>query len=358
MSERRVVIFGWAESVHVQRWATGLAERGYPVRVVSLDGSPIDGIDTQIIPRAGKLSYLTRSRRAARLAREFNPDIVHVHYAGGFSLWGLRTGFTPTVVSVWGADVIDLPARYWHRLVIGRALSQANGVSATSEMLREQTEKRFPRTRGRIRVIPFGVEVPGDPPTLPDGPIKLCYIKRHLPKYGPEVLLSALAQVHRQLPEIRLTMAGEGELTEALKHQAGELGLTDAVDFVGFVDNRRIYSLLQEHHIMVMPSIMESESFGVAVLEAGACARPVIASRVGGVPEVVRDGETGLLVEPGDVRGLAQAIIGLAEDRGRCAAMGAAGHAFVREAYSWERSLDLMSEFYEDVISQVQHDRA
>ena len=102
---------------------------------------------------------------------------------------------------------------------------------------------------------------------------------------------------------------------------------------------------------MVMPSVMESESFGVAVLEASACGRPVIASRVGGVPEVLRHGETGLLVPPGDTDALAKAIISLASDREKCRAMGEAGRELVRADYPWERSLDMLTELYNRSIN-------
>ena len=106
---------------------------------------------------------------------------------------------------------------------------------------------------------------------IPLGPLRLCYIKNHKRKYGPDVLLRALVRAREAIPDVRLTMAGEGEITPQLKHLAVELGVDEIVDFVGSVSNERIYSLVQEHHLMIMPSIMESESFGVAVLEASAC---------------------------------------------------------------------------------------
>ena len=102
VQQGRLVIFGWADSAHVQRWAKSLQERDWAVRVVSLGPDMIDGVDTVAIPRGGRLSYLTRSRAAARAALEFKPDIVHIHYVGGFGLWGIRAGFHPLVASVWG----------------------------------------------------------------------------------------------------------------------------------------------------------------------------------------------------------------------------------------------------------------
>lgn len=99
---------------------------------------------------------------------------------------------------------------------------------------------------------------------------------------------------------------------------------------------------------MVMPS--REEAFGVAVLEAAACGRPTIASRVGGVPEVIRDNETGLLVPPGDEAALAQALLRLVRDPETCRRMGEAGRALVQKEYLWNDSLNRMSQLYENVI--------
>jgi glycosyltransferase involved in cell wall biosynthesis len=154
------------------------------------------------------------------------------------------------------------------------------------------------------------------------------------------------------MPDVRLTLAGEGEMTQALKRLADRLGLRSHVEFVGFVPNERIYSLLQDHHVMVMPSVMESESFGVAVLEAAACGRPAVASRVGGVPAVLRDCETGLLVPPGDEVALAEAILRLAGDLELGRRMGLAGRAQVEAEYRWEDSLERMSSLYASLMHE------
>jgi len=154
--------------------------------------------------------------------------------------------------------------------------------------------------------------------------------------------------VVKKVSDITITIAGTGEMTPRLKELAVSLKVDSHVDFVGLVDHSEVYALLEKHHIMVMPSLQEA--FGVAALEASACGRPVIASRVGGVPEVVEDGVTGLLVPPGDVGALAEAIVGLARDRERCERMGRAGREMVRQRYRWEHSLDMMSELYESLI--------
>jgi L-malate glycosyltransferase len=350
MALGRVAIFGWADSVHLRRWAIGMSGRGYEVRVISLGGSPIPGIDTIIIPRRHRWSYFTQAGRAVMAAREFHPDLVHVHYAGGFGWWGARCDFAPLLVSVWGSDVVRLDRYSLRRVIIRRILHRAHHVTATSAALGKTALELAPSVANRLSIIPFGVAVPESPASLPEPPVKLCFIKQHRARYGPDILLRALARASNKLPNLRLTMAGEGEMTDRLVRLTHELGLTGQVDFVGFVDNRQMYAMLEKHHIIMMPSL--EEAFGVAALEAAACARPVIASRVGGIPEVVQDGVTGILLPPGDIEALADAIVTLAGDPGRSRAMGLAGYQFVRASYSWEHSLDLMSDLYARVIEQ------
>jgi glycosyltransferase involved in cell wall biosynthesis len=348
----RIVIFGWAQSVHVRRWVEGLAQRGYQLKVISLGGEPLPGVETCLLPRRGKWSYLTQTNRAIREARAFRPDIAHAHYAAGFGLWTLRVNFAPTIVSVWGSDIIDFPSNRLSRNLIKKVLGRATHITATGELLKRTALRLNPDAAGKITVIPFGVTVPDDIAPLPPPPVRLCFIKQHRPKYGPDILLRALAEVKKSVPDITLSMAGDGEMTASLKRLATELQLTQNVSFVGFIPNERMYSFLRRHHIMVMPSLVEG--FGVASLEAAACGRPVIASNVGGVPEVVQDGRTGILVPPGDHRRLAEAIVKLSGDAQLCRQMGQAGHRFVKENYSWEKSLDMMCSLYDKLI----HERA
>ena len=350
MTNKRIVIFGWAHSVHVQRWVQGLTERGYQIKVISLSGKTLPDVETSVLPRSGKWSYFTQATAAARQAREFTPNLIHVHYAGGFGLWGVRTGIKPTVVSVWGSDLIGYRPRWLYNSLLRFVLKRATHVTATGRFLKETTCRICPTVCDKMSIIPFGVDIPEKIESPPSEPLRICYIKGHRLKYGPDVLLKAMTEVKKAVPGITLSFAGQGELTRKLKRMVFALGLEDVVHFVGFVQRDRIYPFLQEHHLMVMPSL--TEAFGVAALEASACGRPVIASNVDGVPEVVLDGTTVILVPPKDPDKLAKAIINLAQDANTREKMGKAGYEFVKKRYSWERSLDMMCDLYERLINE------
>jgi len=349
MPKRRIAIFGYSDSVHIQRWAEGLQRRGNEVRVISCGGSPIEDIDTVVLSKFTRLSYLTQGARARSAAEEFRPDIVHAHYAASFGWWARKFDYCPTIVSVWGSDAVQAVDSGWRRWMLRKVLTSANLVTATSRYLAGVTRGVVPSLVGKIEVVPFSSEFPKQarPEPLED-PIKICFIKAHSAVYGPEVLIEAMALVHKHLPEVRLSIAGQGPLTSRLTKMVEKLGLENHVEFPGQIDFHKLSDYIQDHHMMVMPSL--AESFGVAVLDASACARPVIASDVGGVKEVLRDGRTGLLVPPGDVEYLAAAILRLASEPELRRGLGEEGRRFVLDRYSWDSCLDKMTALYERLI--------
>jgi L-malate glycosyltransferase len=350
-AKKRIAIYGWADSEHVVRWVEGLYKRDYEIKVISSGGSMVPHAQTAVTPRIGKIGYLLGLPQALWETSRFKPDLLHVHYAAGFGLWGMMSGVSPMIVSVWGSDVVEFVSNPIGRAYMRRVLHKASHITATSHFLLDHALELLPEAKNKISLVPFGVTVleqlAAPPATLP---IKLCYIKSHRPIYGPHILIQAMVQVRREIPDIKLSVAGVGEHTKEFLRLVMSLGLQNTVQFVGYIPNSEIYKFLVGHHIMVMPSLQES--FGVAALEAGACGRPVIATRVGGIPEIVLNNRTGLLVPPNDVDALAEAIITLARDEEQRRSMGRAAYEFVRDNYSWEKSVDQMCGIYERVLNE------
>lgn len=171
---------------------------------------------------------------------------------------------------------------------------------------------------------------------------RLLCVGRLIPIKGHLVLLRALAQARLRVPGITLGVAGRGPLEPALKAYARELGLDEAVNFLGFVSP--VQRALEDAAIVVVPSI--GEGFGMVALEAMERGRPVVASAVGGLPEIVADGETGLVVPAGDAEALGEAIVELAGNLPRAATMGRAGRERALAEFPPERCAERIEALY------------
>ena len=367
----RVLMLANPDSVHTLKWVRGLSSRGVEVlllglqapRALSYAGLPGVRLETAGVPArvtrggewsAAKLAYLAGVRRARALARAWRPDVVHAHYLTSYGLVGALAGLRPLLVSVWGADIYENPDRSWlHRRVARFALARADRVSATSQVMARRT-RAF--TAHDVRVIPFGIDpavfAPGREATpFAPGDLVIGTVKTMHPKYGISVLIEAFARLvarHPALP-LRLLLVGGGPQLDALRALAARLGVGDRTHFTGQVAMAEV----PRHHRMIdiyaALSTLDSESFGVAVIEAGASGRPVVVSDVGGLPEVVRDGETGLIVPRNDATAAADALERLVLDPALRARLGAAGRAHVTATYDFDRNLDQMLALYAEM---------
>jgi glycosyltransferase involved in cell wall biosynthesis len=147
-----------------------------------------------------------------------------------------------------------------------------------------------------------------------------------------------------------LTIVGKGPLRGELEHMAADLGVMNVTTFTGWVPYAEVPAYLNQLDIFVAPSRMESESFGVAILEASSCGIPVVVSDVGGLPEVVKHGETGVVVESENVGAFAEAMHRLICDRTLRKRMGDAGRNRVVSQYQWEANVSLMEDVYLRVL--------
>jgi glycosyltransferase involved in cell wall biosynthesis len=200
-----------------------------------------------------------------------------------------------------------------------------------------------------FEIVHYGIDPDGAAPAYPDGPPRLLCVGRLIPIKGHIVLLRAFAAARRELPELRLEIAGRGPLEPALKALARELGVADAVGFLGHVSP--IQRAIERASIVVVPSM--GEGFGMVALEAMERARPVIAAAIGGLGELVRDGDTGLLVPPGEAEPLTEAILRLARDPALARAMGEAGRRRAVSRFLQTFCTDRTALLYEGALARA-----
>ena len=196
-----------------------------------------------------------------------------------------------------------------------------------------------------VRISPGWEGVPL-PPTSSNGDPTVVCVAKFRPEKGHAVLLAAFDLVRRQVPQARLRLVGDGELEAELKADVASRGLNGSVEFVGAVP--QIWPVLASAHVFALPSL--SEAFGIAAVEAMAAGVPVVASEVGGLPEIVTPGVTGELFPPGDHEALASHLIRLLRSPDLRERMGAAGRE-AAQAHSMERTVARYVALYDEMLS-------
>jgi glycogen(starch) synthase len=285
-------------------------------------------------------------RDVAELKRAFAPDLIHAHNFGPSILFHIETADAHPAPLLFTVTLELLPDQdSAPDTLMGRTLRAADWVTCVSSASLAQVRERVPEIVSRSSVIFNSVDLPAisPRPLSAEAPRLLCLGRLQTQK-GFDVALSAMAALKGRFPNARLIIAGDGPERSALERQASELNLTDAVEFIGWVAPDRVPVLINEATIVVMPS--RWEGLPLVALEAGQLSRPVVATRISGLSELVQDRRTGLLVEPEDVTGLAEAIAFMLAHPETAARMGQALSTRVQELFSWQRCVDAYDEIY------------
>jgi len=346
---------------HLLALLPALRERGIDARFLGLDvpGSDAprfyEALDELGLPhrsvRCGPDVSARMARDVIRAIRAERPELVHTHLVhadvyGGLAARMLRV---PSVSTRHNDDRYLLgPFRY-----VDRAFARpARRLIAISDAVRRFLEQSG-HEPAKLVTIRYGLdELPStrsDPTPAAAGipadvPLAVA-VGRLIAQKDHATLLRAFARVRSTLPEARLAILGSGPLEAETRKLAGELGLEEAVTLPGRTDIR---DWLERADVFVHTS--RWEGFGIVLLEAMLAGLPVVATRVSAVPEVVADGVTGVLVEAGDVDGLAAALQALLTDRERARALGEAGRRRAREEFSVARMAECTHALYDEVL--------
>ncbi len=349
----RVVYLADAPYVHTRRWVRHFAARGVEAHVISFRPAEIEGATVHYVDgleAIGKARYVVHARRVRALVESLRPDLLHALHLTSYGFLAGLSGFQPSIVSVWGTDVLEAPGvSPLHRWITRHALKRAGSITATGMRLAEATLPYAPRGKP-VSVIPYGVDLdafrPAARPARPHPTIGA--VGRLSPEKGFEHLLRAVALLRDNGVTLDVVLAGDGPSRGALERLTAELKIGPRVRFLGEVAHDDVPAVLQGFDIFAMPSTWEG--FGVSAIEASAMELPVVASDIHGIPDVVVDGETGLLVPPASATALAAAIARLAADREVRLRMGAAGRAFIERHYRWQDNAALMERLYADMV--------
>jgi N-acetyl-alpha-D-glucosaminyl L-malate synthase BshA len=310
---------------------------------------------------------LALASRMAEVAEYNSLDLLHVHYAIPHSVSALlarqmlaaRGRSLPFVTTLHGTDITLVGLDRSYLPITRHAIQESDGVTSISSYLREQTIQRFDTTR-HIEVIPNFVNCDVYQP-LRDETLhsqrRLHYARpseallMHLSNFRPVKrvvdVVKIFARITREIPA-QLILIGDGPDRSAAEWLAHDLGIHQRIHFLGKQD--RVNELLPLADLLLMPS--EMESFGLVALEAMACKVPTIATRVGGVPELIDDGETGLLFSVGDIDAMADAALHLLNDRPRLNTMRDTARQTAQKRFCATLIIPKYVDFYQQVLAQ------
>jgi glycosyltransferase involved in cell wall biosynthesis len=336
----------------------------------------------------GKVAFAQFVRAYLRAGQEavrgFRPDVVHAHWwlPGGLvgALISRRTA-APLVVTTHGTDVELLRKTRGATPLARFAFGQARAITCGSEYLRAQLVSLGVANAARVRVIPMPVSTAfvegetdgrrqtadrrrqtaaggrqeagsGQPSAVGGRPsaFRILTVARLSPQKGIDTLLDAVGLVHARGHAVRLTIIGDGDQRAPLQAKAQEMGLAPLVTFTGMLPQSELPGRYAECDVFVLPSVREG--MGLVLAEALLCGAPIIATASGGVTDIVRDGETGLLFPERDASALAAAIERYVREPSYAARLAARGRAWVLDRFAPERVGDQFLHVYESVVSR------
>jgi len=365
---KKVLLLGDVNSSHTRKWAEQLVSQGAATAIHSLTAPRDDwAVRMDIRLTSGgrsarrsedsvmKLGYLADVFSARSAIRSFRPDVVHAHYATSYGLLGALSGFHPLVISCWGSDVKAFPAKsILHKWLVTFNLGHADAVFVTSPEIARCIRALSPK---EPVITPFGINVDTFAPSVPaagesSGRLVIGSLKSLEPIYRIDAVIRAFRQVRLGRPDrdLHLVIVGGGSCARSLNDLAEHLGVREAVTFAGQVSPSDVPQWIAKMDLVVnAPSY---ESFGVSVLEAMACGKPVIVTGVGGLGDLVTDGREGLVVDKDDPGALEAAMLALVDDAGLRNRMGRAGRDRVLADYNIADNFSRIMEMYEKLIME------
>jgi glycosyltransferase involved in cell wall biosynthesis len=360
----RLCFIADGRSIHTQRWAEHFG-KGHEVHLITYDpvGHVLPGVTEHVVPSPFRnlwLGFWPRHLRIRRLIRRIDPDLVHAHFITKYGFHLPLGGKWPVVVSAWGDDILVLPPK--SRLILAftrRVLEGADLVYAVSQDLRRHILEDFGIAPGKVVWLPMGIDTalfsPGDEKGGKEReqgkPVTLFSNRGFFPVYDTRNLLSGFALALEEDPALTLVLKGDGPEKEEMKALAATLASPSAIIFRDRTSYAEVPGDLRGADIFI--STATSDGTPVSVLEAMATGLPCIATRVGGVPEWITDGENGLLVPPGDPAALARAILALAGDPSLRERLGTRARETVRERADWGRLMVRVEEDYKKLTGRA-----
>jgi glycogen(starch) synthase len=344
-----------------------LSTRGYAFTVITpkshsalpdqeeYQGIPIHRFSFRNDSTPSIIDYVMEMRgKVVKLKHTFYPDLIHINAVGRGDFFHLMTNnayrapFLVTLHGQWEKQIEP---------IVEHTLRNADWVAGCSAAILDRGRQLVPEIISRSSVIYNGFEIPPiTPQPLPFDPPRILCLGRLAHEKGFDLALAGFASIIDRFPKARLILAGDGPARAELEEQAAHEKISHAVEFTGWVASEAVPALINDATMVLLPS--RQDSFPLVALEAAGMARPVVATRVGGLPEILLHQETGLLVTPEDTTGMADAIGFLIDNPGAAIRMGMAAQKRVETVFSWQEQVDAYDRLYRKLVEENSSTRA
>lgn len=363
---KKILLLSDINSAHTRKWAEALAERGLEIGIFSLRNSDSDWFkkhknisilsDSRISAKTfhkasiKKFVYLKLLPKLKKVIKEFKPDILHAHYATSYGLLGRLSGFHPFFISCWGSDVMNFPNRgFFQKSILKSNLKSADKILATSQTIEKYIHKIINK---KVIITPFGIDTaifkPMEVQSVFDADqIVIGAIKSLEKIYCIDILIRAFAELKKKVKNIKLLIVGEGTQRDELATLANQLQIEKDILFTGKIAHNEIPAY--HNMIDIFVNISEYESFGVSVLEAMACAKPVVVTDTGGLNEIIQNDSIGFKIPVKDIQLLVSKLLLLIADKELRSKIGNNARQYVLDNYNWKNNLEIMISEYEKI---------
>lgn len=357
------------KSIHIERWSTYFASKGYDVHLITFTAKPIKGVKIHELRYFGKLAYPVRVWNIRKAVEKINPDILHAHYMSHYGIYGALTGFHPYIVSVWGSDVLKTPQESkTHRYGVSYALNRADYITTTAEFMKGYLIEAFDLPQNKIVRIPWGIDleifhrgykkevrtVKRSLGIETNAPIILS--NRHMePKYEIEDIICAIPHVLKSISDaVFVFIRGVGSLgfESKIKRKAQKLGVANNTRFISeHVTPREMAIYLNMANAFL--SIPKTDQFGSSVIEGMACGSIPIVSDIEVYYQYLRNEINALFVNSESPKEMGEKIIYAIRHPEIRDDYHAINKGIVEEKEDWGRNAKKMEELYRQVLGET-----
>ncbi len=361
----KILLLSDTYSEHTEKWALGLANSGIKVGLFSFNKASYDWYQHENITvffepekkinaesSLTKLAYLKYVSILKKIIKHFKPDILHAHYATSYGLVGALSGFHPFIISSWGTDVIKFPNKnFVAKSILKYNFKHADLLCATSYTIKNYIGAVVKKD---VEVVPFGINInefckKEVTSLFQKDDFVIGSIKPLESIYNIDVLINSFSELASKHDALKLMIVGEGSAEAELKALVKKLGIEEKVVFTGRIPFAEISNYYNMLHVLV--NISEYESFGVSVIEAMACGKPVVVTNVGGLQEIVKSDELGIKVEIRNQNQTRDAIEKLISDKKFYDQVSKNARDYVVQNFNWENNLKQMIDLYTQVLT-------